>query len=286
MSTIQPEGLQGPFPGSGQRNFIDIVLNMTRSENAHLKDFTVEYRIRRSFKFAIIKIWIPRFVLRSITVRSKMLNNGRPTNVEPNLPSNFLMAACDSSITIVMHTISYLSKKISFGIMEKWFRLPNIVRPFIFHKISSLTKISKFQRKFHFSSFVGISSLRKIESANNYDHAYVKYVNQEGKLEGIISVKKLLTTIDREKYWLVEVESNENPPISRAKSWLIKGYQVEIVISNRGVQKKKRILDRTIMDKILNELKDYSKEIHEPKWTGGAVILKMTGKGVDIEKIE
>ncbi|RIB09253.1 translation initiation factor IF-3, C-terminal domain-containing protein [Gigaspora rosea] len=212
--------------------------------------------------------------------------------------------------------------------MEKWFRLPNIVRPFIFHKISSLTKISKFQRKFHFSSFVGISSLRKIESANNYDHAYVKYVNQEGKLEGIISVKKLLTTIDREKYWLVEVESNENPPvckliekkfayekrkkqiqntpivikelqmtwkvedhdlmhkISRAKSWLIKGYQVEIVISNRGVQKKKRILDRTIMDKILNELKDYSKEIHEPKWTGGAVILKMTGKGVDIEKIE
>ncbi|CAG8435455.1 1742_t:CDS:2 [Scutellospora calospora] len=139
-----------------------------------------------------------------------------------------------------------------------------------------------------------------------------------GKLQGIISLKKLLTTIDREKYWLVEVESNENPPIcklvekklvyekgkkhqqqntlvtkelqmtwkvdehdlmhkvGRAKSWLIKGYKVEIVISNRGVQKKKRTLDRTIMDKILNELKDYSKEIQEPKWTGGAVILKMT----------
>ncbi|CAG8732330.1 2571_t:CDS:1, partial [Dentiscutata heterogama] len=165
-------------------------------------------------------------------------------------------------------------------------------------------------------------------SANNYDHAYVKFVNQEGKLEGIISVKKLLATIDREKYWLVEVESNENPPIckliekklayekrkkqiqntpivtkelqmtwkvddhdlmhkiSRAKSWLAKGYQVEIVISNRGVQKKKRTLDRTIMDKILNELKEYSKEIREPKWTGGSVILQMTGKGIDNEKTE
>ncbi|CAG8774625.1 155_t:CDS:2, partial [Racocetra persica] len=127
-----------------------------------------------------------------------------------------------------------------------------------------------------------------------------------GKLEGIVSVKKLLATIDREKYWLVEVESNENPPIftkelqmtwkvddhdlmhkvSRAKSWLAKGYQVDIIISNRGVQKKKRTLDRTIMDKILNELKDYSKEIQEPKWTGGSVILQMTGKGVDDDKIE
>ncbi|CAG8797205.1 24722_t:CDS:1, partial [Cetraspora pellucida] len=148
-----------------------------------------------------------------------------------------------------------------------------------------------------------------------------------GKLEGIISVKKLLSTIDQEKYWLVEVESNENPPIckliekklayekrkkqiqntivtkelqmtwkvedhdlihkiSRAKSWLTKGYKVDIIISNRGVQKKKRILDRTIMDKILNELKDYSKEIQEPKWTGGSVILQITGKGADSDKIE
>ncbi|CAG8776113.1 22348_t:CDS:2 [Dentiscutata erythropus] len=193
-------------------------------------------------------------------------------------------------------------------------------------RISSFTRVSPFYRGFHFSSF--LSSLRKIESANNYDHAYVKFVNQEGKLEGIISVKKLLATIDREKYWLVEIESNENPPIckliekklayekskkqiqntpivtkelqmtwkvddhdlmhkiSRAKSWLVKGYQVEIVISNRGVQKKKRALDRTIMDKILNELKEYSKEIREPKWTGGSVILQMTGKGVDNEKTE
>ncbi|CAG8835026.1 19060_t:CDS:2, partial [Gigaspora margarita] len=83
----------------------------------------------------------------------------------------------------------------------------------------------------------------------------------------------------------VLVDSNENPPmftkelqmtwkvddldvmhkISRAKSWLAKGYQ-------RSTEKE-RIMDRSIMNKILNELKDYSKEIHEPKWIGESVIL-------------
>ncbi|CAG8463838.1 2630_t:CDS:1 [Ambispora gerdemannii] len=69
--------------------------------------------------------------------------------------------------------------------------------------------------------FVTVTSFRLAQSPGRprrdeeIDIPFVNFVNTEGKMEGIRSTKELLSTINRGKYWLVEVSPNANPPVCK-----------------------------------------------------------------------
>ncbi|CAG8645148.1 2563_t:CDS:1, partial [Acaulospora morrowiae] len=154
------------------------------------------------------------------------------------------------------------------------------------------------------------------------NHAYIKFVNLEGMLEGIRPLKEVLKSFDRNEYWLVEVDSHSNPPvckllskrtyfkkrkelkskpnipkpntkelqihwkveehdlnhmIKRTKGWLMKGYNVSITISYKGLQKKKWEQNKSILDKIYNELKQCPGDMKEPRWLGTTVFIDIMG---------
>lgn len=174
---------------------------------------------------------------------------------------------------------------------------------------------------------------------------YIKYVNLEGQLQGTYPLKKILSSFDRKKYFLVQVSpvnaafSSKNPfqqpsqerhhqeqeeipicklvskqelykqskqkqqttphilkkelkltwkvspndlshKLSRSIEWLEKGYQLRVVISDKT--KKDRYnqdnKDKTILDRILNELSKFAKDIKEPKWIDDSVTVEIQGK--------
>jgi len=198
----------------------------------------------------------------------------------------------------------------------------------------STSRISNFK----FSSCNQISNRKPRDE--EIQSRYIKYVNLEGQLQGTYPLKKILSEIDRTKYWLVQVSPDDTTPsssknpsqqfskgqgekeppvckliskqetyekqkkqkksttilkkelsltwkvspndlthkLSRAKEWLEKGYQLQVVISNRGVKKNRSNQDKGLLDVIVKELNEFTKDIKEPIWTDGGVMIEMQGK--------
>ncbi|CAG8520386.1 2141_t:CDS:1 [Ambispora leptoticha] len=68
---------------------------------------------------------------------------------------------------------------------------------------------------FTITSFRLLQPLGRPRRDEEIDSPFVSFVNAEGKMEGILDTKELLSTIDRGKYWLVEVSPNANPPVCK-----------------------------------------------------------------------
>ncbi|GBC18359.2 hypothetical protein GLOIN_2v1526574 [Rhizophagus irregularis DAOM 181602=DAOM 197198] len=110
---------------------------------------------------------------------------------------------------------------------------------------------------------------------------YIKYVNLEGQLQGTYPLKKILSSFDRKKYWLVQVSpdnaalSSKNP-LQQLSQERRHQEQKEIPICKLI----KRMVGERIStsDKILNELSEFAKDIKEPKWIDGSVTVQIQGK--------
>nr|CAG8517409.1 5402_t:CDS:2 [Entrophospora candida]CAG8520055.1 13376_t:CDS:2 [Entrophospora candida] len=160
----------------------------------------------------------------------------------------------------------------------------------------------------------------------------VNYVNEQGILVGIKSLRSILSSLDRSQYCIVEVNKSAIPPvcklikkkefyeaqrrsskvksksshlpqnihkelklgwrisendlshkINKAIEFLSKGYNLNIIISNNK-NTHKEVVDKSVMDKILINLKDYIKSSKPPEWNGGCVVLKMQGNGPPANK--
>ncbi|CAH1758175.1 19910_t:CDS:2 [Entrophospora sp. SA101] len=160
----------------------------------------------------------------------------------------------------------------------------------------------------------------------------VNYVNEQGILVGIKSLRSILSSLDRSQYCIVEVNKSAIPPvcklikkkefyeaqrrsskvksksshlpqnihkelklgwrisendlshkINKAIEFLSKGYNLNIIISNNK-NTHKEVVDKSVMDKILINLKDYIKSSKPPEWNGGCVVLKMQGNGPSANK--
>ncbi|CAI2177411.1 10303_t:CDS:1 [Funneliformis geosporum] len=214
--------------------------------------------------------------------------------------------------------------------------------------IFSQISINLIINKFRLFSTSQISNFKKSSNHKPRDEEikshYVSYVDLEGQIKGTFPLKKILSEIDRTKYWLVQVspvqdtsfpsksssqqlskgqQQKELPicrliskqelyekqkkqkkttilkkellltwkvspndlthKLSRAKEWLEKGYQLQIVISNRGGKKNQANQDKSLFDRIVKELTEFTKDIKEPIWTNGSVVVEMQGK-INIHK--
>nr|CAG8493203.1 11869_t:CDS:2 [Entrophospora candida] len=135
----------------------------------------------------------------------------------------------------------------------------------------------------------------------------IKYIDEFGKFVGDKSLKSILSSFDRSKYYLIEKYSNENQNLSNGNnnkvykelkvSWKVReevlsdtidkaieflkeGYDLNIVISHsRSVNSSKLVDVSGVIEKITNGIKDYAKvDEKSVEWTGGSVILKMENK--------
>nr|CAG8497257.1 13498_t:CDS:2 [Entrophospora candida] len=135
----------------------------------------------------------------------------------------------------------------------------------------------------------------------------IKYIDEFGKFVGDKSLKSILSSFDRSKYYLIEKYFNENQNLSNGNnnkvykelkvSWKVReevlsdtidkaieflkeGYDLNIVISHsRSVNSSKLVDVSGVIEKITNGIKDYAKvDEKSVEWTGGSVILKMENK--------
>ncbi|KAG9294168.1 hypothetical protein G9A89_021527 [Geosiphon pyriformis] len=75
-----------------------------------------------------------------------------------------------------------------------------------FISLPNLFKPSKFQLN---------QSLEKHPRDEEIDYNLIKFVNAEGKMEGVKYLREILGSMDRKKYWLVQVSTDIKPPICK-----------------------------------------------------------------------
>jgi translation initiation factor IF-3 len=220
------------------------------------------------------------------------------------------------------------------------------------NSLNSITSQHRFlssSQNFNFNFSLSSLSYQKNRKPRDEEikSQYIRYVDLEGQLQGTYPLKKILSSFDRTKYWLVQVSpvdiisssknssqqlskeqlrptreqfgQHQEPPVCklvpkqdlqklkkqkksttqmlkkelkltwkvspndlthkllRAKEWLEKGYQLQVVISDK-VKRGQSDQDKSVLDRIIKELSQFTNEIKVPKWIGSGVIIEMQGK--------